>query len=425
MLAPPHRWRARANWKIGSLNFIGDSQHVRTTHAGPIALDRVRSEKEGFYVRGGESFQVVTDEGHGCTLTYLAPGMPEENYLTHPPGLRTAYADMLSAEQLAMLHHLRVVVGNVFPNFSFIESQVALGEKAVIVRQWQPISGTEMEVLSWVLAEREASAEYKERALKHGFHNFGAAGVFEQDDLELWASATQASDKSDRATLPLQLPFESSFRRRAARRRKMARPRLSAVEHRGCPVRVHAPLGRRDAAAGLSMDDERGPTPASDTAFLEVQRFLNREAALLDRRDYTAWFDLLADDVNYAVTARVSRPGESGPLDYAIIDEDADALRLRVLQIGDPRLTRAENPPTLTRRFVSNLEVEAADPPNDYVAHSNLLVYRQRGTAPDGDFYAGRRRDLLRRDGRSLRLADRLVRLDHNVLFDGSLSIIL
>ena len=173
------------------------------------------------------------------------------------------------------------------------------------------------------------------------------------------------------------------------------------------------------------MDDEHGPTPASDAAFLEAQRFLNREAALLDRRDYTAWLDLLTGDVNYAVTARVSRPGETGPLDYAIVDEDADALRLRVLQIGDPRLTRAENPPTLTRRFVSNLEVEAADPPNDYAAHSNLLVYRQRGTAPDGDFYAGRRRDLLRRDGRSLRLADRLVRLDHNVLFDGSLSIIL
>ena len=173
------------------------------------------------------------------------------------------------------------------------------------------------------------------------------------------------------------------------------------------------------------MDDERGSAPASDAAFLEVQRFLNREAALLDRRDYMAWLDLLTGDVNYAVTARVSRMEETGALDYAIIDEDADTLRLRVLQIGDPKLTRAENPPTLTRRFVSNLEVETAPPPDDYVAHSNLLVYRQRGTAPDGDFYAGQRRDLLRRDGGSLHIADRLVRLDHNVLFDGSLSVIL
>ena len=173
------------------------------------------------------------------------------------------------------------------------------------------------------------------------------------------------------------------------------------------------------------MNEERGPAPVSDAVFLEVQRFLNREAALLDRRDYMAWFDLLTEDIDYVVTARVSRPAESGPVDYAIVDEDADTLRLRLLQIGDPRLTRAENPPTLTRRFVSNLEVEDADPPDDYVAHSNLLVYRQRGTAPDGDFYAGRRRDVLRRDGASLRIAGRTVRLDHNVLFDGSLSVIL
>ena len=173
------------------------------------------------------------------------------------------------------------------------------------------------------------------------------------------------------------------------------------------------------------MEGERGYAPVSDAAFLEVQRFLNREAALLDRRDYMAWFDLLTEDVKYVVTARVSRPAESGPLDYAIVDEDADTLRLRLLQIGDPRLTRAENPATLTRRFVSNFEVEATAYPDGYVAHSNLLVYRQRGTAPDGDFYAGQRRDVLRRDGASLRIADRLVRLDHNVLFDGSLSVIL
>ena len=173
------------------------------------------------------------------------------------------------------------------------------------------------------------------------------------------------------------------------------------------------------------MDDERELAPVSDAVFLEVQRFLNREAALLDRRDYMAWFDLLTDDIKYVVTARVSRPAETGPLDYAIIDEGADTLRLRVLQIGDPRLTRAENPSTQTRRFVSNFEVGTAAPPDDYVARSNLLVYRQRGTAPDGDFYAGQRRDVLRRIDGSLRIADRLVRLDHNVLFDGSLSIVL
>ncbi len=194
VLAPPHRWRARANWKIGALNFVGDSQHVLTTHVGPVTLDSVRSTREGFTTAGQDSFQVVTDEGHGCTLTYLAPGMPERNYLTHAPELRPYYEQMLEPDQIEMLHHLRVIVGNVFPNFSIIETQVEPGRKALIIRLWQPTRATEMEILSWVLAEKEASDDYKQAVLRKGFHNFGAAGVFEQDDLELWASATEASD---------------------------------------------------------------------------------------------------------------------------------------------------------------------------------------------------------------------------------------
>jgi hypothetical protein len=62
-----------------------------------------------------------------------------------------------------------------------------------------------MEIMSWVLAEKEASPGYKERVLNHGFHNFGAAGVFEQDDLEIWASATEASNN------PIARQFPYSF----------------------------------------------------------------------------------------------------------------------------------------------------------------------------------------------------------------------
>lgn len=194
ILAPPHRWRTKANWKWGALNFIGDSQHTETTHIGPLTLDRVRSANEGFVKRGADSFHVITDEGHGCTLSYLQEGLADDKYHTYADDLRPLYEAALKPGQLEMLHNLRVCVGNVFPNLSFIESQATPGEKAVIMRLWHPISATEMEVLSWVFAEKEASAGYKERVLKNGFHNFGAAGVFEQDDMELWASATLASD---------------------------------------------------------------------------------------------------------------------------------------------------------------------------------------------------------------------------------------
>ncbi|MBM3485353.1 MAG: Rieske 2Fe-2S domain-containing protein [Alphaproteobacteria bacterium] len=203
VLAPPHRWRVKANWKVGALNFVGDSQHVVTTHAGPLALDPVREARKGFATVAADSFQVATRNGHGCTVSYLPPGMEEDAYQTHPADLMPLYETMLKPEQLALLKNLRVIVGTVFPNLSLIESQVSPGEKAVTIRLWIPTSGSEMEILSWILAEREASAAYKARVLKKGFHNFGAAGVFEQDDLELWVSATEAGH----GRVALQVPY--------------------------------------------------------------------------------------------------------------------------------------------------------------------------------------------------------------------------
>ena len=162
-----------------------------------------------------------------------------------------------------------------------------------------------------------------------------------------------------------------------------------------------------------------------DADFVAIQRFLHREAALLDRRDYTAWLELLAPDIVYRVTLQTTRRAESEARPYAIVDERIGALRLRVEQIATPRLTHAENPPTLARRFVTNLEAVHAAPPDAFVAETNLLVYRNRITSPDGILYAGARRDVLRWvDGR-LRISRRDLALDQTTIRDGSLSLVL
>ncbi len=196
VIAPPHRWRVKANWKVGALNFLGDSQHIATTHAGPLTLDPVRAANRGLTLRSDASVQVIVDGRHGCNLNYLAQGLPEVLYETHPPQLLSLYAKTLTPQQIKLLKNLRAGVGTIFPNLSFIESQVEQGAKALIFRLWHPVSGTEMEILSWTLAEREASAEYKALVLAKGMHNFGVAGVFEQDDIELWQSTTLASRTS-------------------------------------------------------------------------------------------------------------------------------------------------------------------------------------------------------------------------------------
>lgn len=159
--------------------------------------------------------------------------------------------------------------------------------------------------------------------------------------------------------------------------------------------------------------------------FVEIQRFLYREAAVLDGRDYTGWLSLLSDDVQYRVTAAVARDAGATAVDYAIVDENLTGLKSRVDQISNPRLTRAENPPSMTRRLVSNVTAHHSDKKDEFLVDSYLLAYRSRPSAPAGGFYVAVRHDMLRWNGSDWRLAKRNVQLDHTMLFDGSLSTLL
>ncbi len=173
------------------------------------------------------------------------------------------------------------------------------------------------------------------------------------------------------------------------------------------------------------MNSAAPGTAVSDAEYVEIQRFMHHEAALLDRRDFMAWLDLLTGDIGYRISAQVARQAEAGPEHYAIVDEDAASLALRVRQIADPKLTRAENPPSLTRRFVSNLEAMHAAPPDTFAVATNLLVHRARARDRETGLYVGERRDVLRRTGGKLLLAERHVMLDHTILHNGSLSTLL
>jgi 3-phenylpropionate/cinnamic acid dioxygenase small subunit len=162
-----------------------------------------------------------------------------------------------------------------------------------------------------------------------------------------------------------------------------------------------------------------------DRLFVEIERFLFREAALLDRRDYCGWFKLVADDIQYRVTAAVARDAGAVTLDYAIVDENFTGLKSRIDQISNPRLTRAENPPSMTRRVVSNIEAWHGDKPDEFAVVSYLLAYRSRPSAPAGGFYVAVRHDTLRKGGDGWRLTRRTVQLDQLLLYDGALSTLL
>lgn len=197
VLGPPQRNRVKTNWKTAALNFGTDNQHVISTHRGPIlsrAKVRPQLSPRAASKTADLGLQIATKEGHNIDVVRTANDAP---YATYNPELVPLYSKALSERQQNVLKNCDVAVSTLFPNFSFIEqnlfSEKYPAGKTLIVRLWQPINAGELEINSWVMAEREASPEYKEESLKNGVRVFGVAGTFEQDDVELWSGICAGS----------------------------------------------------------------------------------------------------------------------------------------------------------------------------------------------------------------------------------------
>ena len=157
----------------------------------------------------------------------------------------------------------------------------------------------------------------------------------------------------------------------------------------------------------------------------EVEEFLFMEADLLDARRYQDWLELLTDDVQYwmpvrrTTTAREVDREFTQPGGVAFFDDDKAMLKMRVdrLLVGG---AWAEDPPSRTRRLVTNLRILAAEGDELTVA-SNFQLYRTRLNSEE-DQWIGRREDRLRRVDGQFRLARRHVFLEQTVILSQNLS---
>lgn len=155
-----------------------------------------------------------------------------------------------------------------------------------------------------------------------------------------------------------------------------------------------------------------------------VRDWLYDEAWLLDNREYDSWLELLQPDVRYRVALRVVRDVGAPELETAIVDEALPDLRIRVAQIGNPKYTYAENPPSFMRRFVTN--VRLTNNAGELLSvRSYVAAYRNGGTLPEAALYAGVRYDELARHNDGLRLQRRNVVLDQALMTTMNLSVLL
>jgi phenylpropionate dioxygenase-like ring-hydroxylating dioxygenase large terminal subunit len=195
----PQRWRIKANWKIGAENFCGDSYHTPQTHhsiveVGLFGEPKASKRKEGacyFATRGGGTTYKLPPEGT------FASGM---RYVGYPDEMIATTAETWSADQQALIGRdgFMPSAATIFPNLSFVHNWPEVDAEGTIrpfisLRQWQPISASETEVLSWFAVDANAPEGYKEQSYKAYLMCFGSSGMFEQDDVENWVSITSTA----------------------------------------------------------------------------------------------------------------------------------------------------------------------------------------------------------------------------------------
>jgi 3-phenylpropionate/cinnamic acid dioxygenase small subunit len=106
------------------------------------------------------------------------------------------------------------------------------------------------------------------------------------------------------------------------------------------------------------------------------------------------------------------------------MDDDWDSMEMRILRL-ETEYAWAEDPPSRSRHFVTNVRVEEGENEGEYLVKTNLLLYRTRGDVPIYDILSGERTDTLRRVDDGLRLAKRVVLLDQTTVMTHNLALIM
>jgi PAH dioxygenase small subunit len=175
------------------------------------------------------------------------------------------------------------------------------------------------------------------------------------------------------------------------------------------------------------LGEESGAQPRihlGTPEYFEIVEFLQDEATLLDDKNVSAWFDLLDEELIYRMPVRVTRPlgdGDEFEGNMCHFDEDKSTVVMKAKRLMSP-FAWSENPPSRTRRFVTNVRVFQTEPGTAYRVVSSILVLRYRR---DLDIVSAKREDTIVRRPQGLRLKRRMVYSDQTTMLTQNLTFFL
>ena len=141
---------------------------------------------------------------------------------------------------------------------------------------------------------------------------------------------------------------------------------------------------------------------------LQIEKFLYREARFMDEHRYADWLALWEQDGVYWVPC--SGGGDDPENEVAIIYDNYNRLSDRIARF-ESGTVMVQNPPTMMRRMISNVEV-AEIAGNETTVLANFLVAEVRGVQQL--LWAGQSTYRLRQADNDLRICFKKVVLANN-----------
>jgi 3-phenylpropionate/cinnamic acid dioxygenase small subunit len=161
-----------------------------------------------------------------------------------------------------------------------------------------------------------------------------------------------------------------------------------------------------------------------------IEQFVYAEAQLLDDHRFNEWIKLFTDDAHYWVPTRNTRTNRERDKEIAArgegahIDDDMVRMRGRVRR-STSGLAWSEEPPSRTRRLLTNVRVQQRDTGRLDV-RLNFWVYRSR-LERHQDWFVGERFDVLVPDDGpyGYLIGDRKIVLDQATVLAPNMSVFL
>lgn len=232
VLGPPQQTLVPSNWKAPAEQGNGDAYHSLSLHRAFIEM--FQNQRPRTAAEAGLLSIDITAGGGGLRCLPTAPRfrqdiadrapfsltveeadslLAEKTPVGMTPEMAASLHDRLSADQRRVLASYYPSVGQAFPAFEFLHFNtpaLSAGGMAVeggeqvtrwsgatapitVLHTWVPRGVEAFEFSTWILAERDATAEQKRQALKASVQTLGTSGTIEMDDGDAWPSQTAAA----------------------------------------------------------------------------------------------------------------------------------------------------------------------------------------------------------------------------------------